>query len=175
MEIISIVLDGQLAHRDSAGNEGVIRPGEAQWMSAGSGVEHSEYNGSSDEPVHFLQIWIQPNQLNSRPGYDQRDFSEALALGKWVTVASDHGHDGGMAMRADATLRMAKLDAGGAELGADLDTERRYWLHLAQGELEIQFNGTTTALQAGDAVSFEGEGGHLQLIGHGLVLLFTLK
>src|SRR5690606_18983327 len=88
MEIISVVLDGALAHKDSAGNAGVIRAGDVQWMSAGHGIEHSEYNGSDAAPVHFLQIWIQPARLNHAPAYDQKHFAPDARRGRWVLLAS---------------------------------------------------------------------------------------
>ena len=91
MEIISVVLDGALAHKDSAGNEGVIRAGDVQWMSAGHGVEHSEYNASGTEPVHFLQVWIQPDRLNAQPAYAQQSFDPDARRARWATLFSADG------------------------------------------------------------------------------------
>ena len=88
MEIVSVVIAGALAHADSTGNEQVLRPGEVQWMSAGHGIEHSEYNGSDAAPVHFLQVWIQPARLNHAPAYDQKHFAPDARRGRWVLLAS---------------------------------------------------------------------------------------
>jgi redox-sensitive bicupin YhaK (pirin superfamily) len=98
MEILSYVLAGALAHKDSHGGQGVLRPGELQWMSAGHGIEHSEFNGSSTEPVHFLQIWIQPDRVNVTPGYDQRAFDPVARQGRWALLASPDGSDGSIAI-----------------------------------------------------------------------------
>ncbi len=172
MEILSYVLSGGLAHKDSAGGGGVIRPGELQWMSAGHGVEHSEYNASDAEPVHFVQIWIQPSRLNHQPAYAQREAVPADARG-WTLLASPDGRDGSLPVRQDAWLRNVRLDS--AETAAqDLDPARLYWLHVAQGSVSV--NGRD--LQAGDALGFQAESGTLQLKGTGEgradVLLFDL-
>ena len=112
MEIISVVLQGALAHRDSTGTVGVIEAGDVQWMSAGHGIEHSEYNGSDAAPVHFLQIWIQPDRLNAQPAYAQQRFEPADRRGRWATLASPDGVDGSIAIRQQATLRAAGLQPG---------------------------------------------------------------
>ena len=105
MEILSVVLSGALAHRDDSGGEGVLRPGEVQWMSAGHGIEHSEFNASGDAPVHFLQIWIQPDRLNAQPAYAQQTFDPAQRDGRWATFASPDGADGSLPIRQQAWLR----------------------------------------------------------------------
>ena len=104
MEIISVVLGGALEHRDSLGTGSVIRPGDVQRMSAGSGIQHSEFNASKMEPVHFLQIWIQPDQLNIAPGYEQKHFDADARRGRLRLLASGDGRDGALTMRQNADL-----------------------------------------------------------------------
>jgi redox-sensitive bicupin YhaK (pirin superfamily) len=173
MEILSYVLSGVLSHKDSTGSGGELRPGELQWMSAGHGIEHSEYNGSTTDPVHFLQIWIQPDRVNAPPGYAQRAFDPAQRRGRWAMLASPDGADGSLAIRQQAWLRGALLEPG-ATVDLALDPARRYWLHVAQGAATV--NGR--ALQAGDALGFVDEGAPLQVTGSGSatsdLLLFDL-
>lgn len=172
MEIVSVVLEGALAHKDSTGTDGVIRAGEVQWMSAGHGIQHSEYNGSDAEPVHFLQIWIQPDRLNAQPGYAQKFFDPDARRARWATLVSPDGADGSLAIRQQATLRATRLHAGDA-LAAALDPARRYWLHVASGEIAVGERVLTT----GDALGFVEEEGELALRGIGGssdVLLFDL-
>jgi redox-sensitive bicupin YhaK (pirin superfamily) len=152
MEILSYVLSGALAHGDSHGGEGVLRPGELQWMSAGHGIEHSEYNASDAEPVHFLQIWIQPDRVNAAPAWDQRGFDPDARRGRWATLASPDGADGSLAIRLQAWLRGARLGVG-EQVAAALASDRRYWLHLARGGVEAYGR----RLQAGDALGFVAE------------------
>ena len=133
MEIISVVLQGALAHRDSTGTIGVIEAGDVQWMSAGHGIEHSEYNDSQTEPVHFLQIWIQTDRLNVTPAYAQKHFAPNDRIGRWVALVTPDGADGSIAIRQQASLRATRLHAGDA-LAATLDPARRQWLHVATGE-----------------------------------------
>ena len=133
MEILSYVLDGALAHRDDTGGEGgVLVPGEVQWMGAGHGVRHSESNASDTEPVHFLQIWIQPDRVNARPGWGSHAFPADERTGRWRPLASPDGADGSLAMRQDARLHGTLLEAGAAVDHA-LAPGRRYWLHVARG------------------------------------------
>ena len=160
MEILSYVLSGGLAHRDSHGGEGVLRPGELQWMSAGHGIEHSEFNASDGEPVHFLQIWIQPDRVNAEPAYDQRHFEPDARGGAWTLLASPDGIDGSIAIRQQANLRRILLESG-QEATWGLDPARRYWLHVAQGG--VAFGGRR--LQAGDALGFVDEAATLHLQG----------
>lgn len=173
MEILSYVLDGALAHKDSQGGEGVLRPGELQWMSAGHGVEHSEFNASHADPVHFLQIWIQPDRVNAPPAYDQRAFDPDARRGRWAVLASPDGSDGSIAIRQQAWLRGALLDPGAA-VAVPLDAARRYWLHVARGEVDA----AGRRLQAGDALGFVGQADALEIVGAGTatadVLLFDL-
>lgn len=173
MEILSWVLSGALAHKDSHGGEGVLRPGELQWMSAGHGVQHSEFNASQTEPVHFLQIWIQPDRVNAPPGYAQRSFDPQARRGRWATLASPDGVDGSIAIRQQAWLR-AVLLGNGEQVEWTQESARRYWLHVATGS--VSANGKP--LQAGDARGFVDEAGPLRLQGIGEevadVLLFDL-
>jgi len=175
MEILSYVLSGALAHRDSAsgGAGGVLKPGELQWMSAGHGIEHSEFNASQSEPVHFLQIWIQPDRVNAEPAYTQQAFDPAQRRDRWATLASPDGADGSIAIRQQAWLRGALL-ASGESIELVLDPARRYWLHVAQGSVECGGR----RLSAGDALGFVDESGVRSVIGAGDgvadVLLFDL-
>ena len=162
MEILSYVLSGALAHRDDTGSEGVLRPGELQWMSAGHGIEHSEFNGSDSEPVHFLQIWIQPDRLNAQPAYEQRAFDPEARRGRWATLASPDGADGSLAIRQQASLRGTRLGPD-ESLQVAFDPTRRYWLHVAQGEVALENH----PMQAGDALGFVDEGATHVLTGRG--------
>ena len=147
MEIISYVLEGALAHRDSTGTSSVIRPGDVQRMSAGRGVLHSEFNGSQSEPVHFLQIWIQPNVRGIDPGYEQKHFTDADKRGRLLLVASPDGADGSVRIRQDARVYAGRFDgAERAELA--LSAGRRAYVHAARGQVSV--NGES--LSAGDAL-----------------------
>lgn len=173
MEILSVVLSGGLAHRDSTGTDGVIRPGEVQWMSAGHGIQHSEYNASQTEPVHFLQIWIQPDRVNAPPAYAQSFFDPEARRGRWQLLASPDGGDGSIAIRQQAWLHAVRLGKG-ETVEWPLDPARRYWLHVATGEAEAMGH----ALVAGDALGFVDENGALAVSGRGEtpadILLFNL-
>src|SRR5690606_21977793 len=162
MEILSYVVSGALAHRDSSGGTGVLRPGELQWMSAGSGIEHSEYNGSDSEPVHFLQIWIMPGVAGPAPGYAQRRFEPARREGRWATLASPDGVDGSLAIRQQASLRGTRL-ARGIAVEQALDPARRYWLHVVEGSVDADGQ----PLSAGDAIGISAESGLLRVSGAG--------
>jgi hypothetical protein len=173
MEILSYVLEGALSHQDSTGGGGVIRPGEVQWMSAGHGVEHSEFNPAPDAPVHFLQIWIQPDRVNAAPAYAQQAFDPGARHGAWATLASAEGREGGLPIRQDARM-LGVLLAADEAVEHPLEAQRLYWLQVATGEVEA--NGR--ALAAGDALGFVDESGTLALKGRGSgradVLLFDL-
>jgi redox-sensitive bicupin YhaK (pirin superfamily) len=151
MEIISYVLEGALEHKDSLGTGSVIRPGDVQRMSAGPGVTHSEYNASSTEPVHFLQIWILPQRAGLPAGYEQKHFAEDQKRGRLRLVASPDGADGSVRIQQDARMFATLLTKGESvqhELG-----RRKAWVHVARGSAEV--NGHR--LQAGDGAAIEGE------------------
>lgn len=145
MEIITYILSGSLEHKDSMGNGRIIRTGEAQYMSAGSGVQHSEFNPSKDEAVHLLQIWIQPDQKGLAPRYAEKSFSDA-PTGMLHLVASQTGRDGSIAIRQDADLWLAKLGAG-ENVTHQLAAGRHAWIHVAEGEVTLNGKG----LHSGDA------------------------
>lgn len=152
MEIISYVLEGNLAHKDTMGNVKGIPPGDVQRMSAGSGVQHSEFNHAKDQTTHFLQIWIEPNALGIAPGYEQKTFADADKRGKLRLIASPDGAQGSVTIHADARVYAGLFDAGeGATLA--LDPARKGYVHLVRGALKV--NGH--ALAAGDAALLEGE------------------
>lgn len=152
MEIISYVLEGSLEHKDSMGNGSVIRPGNVQRMSAGTGVRHSEYNPSEREGVHFLQIWIEPAARGIAPGYEEKHFDAASKRGRLRLIASPDGRDGSVTLHQDALVYAALLDgAESATLG--LAPGRRAYVHVARGE--VSANGQL--LRAGDALKVTGE------------------
>ncbi|MDP2819675.1 MAG: pirin family protein [Polaromonas sp.] len=159
MEIISYVLSGELAHQDSLGNVKGIPPGDVQRMSAGTGVQHSEFNHAVGQTTHFLQIWIEPNVTGIPPSYEQKSFSDSDKRGQLRLVASGDGAQGSVTVHADAQLYAGLFD--GAE-AADLrlDASRKTYVHLVRGELEV--NGEL--LHTGDAAMLEGES-RLQLSG----------
>lgn len=152
MEIISYVLSGELAHKDSMGNGSSIKPGEVQLMSAGTGVTHSEYNASGTENVHFLQIWIMPDEQNSTPGYQQKEFDPEEMQGKFRTVVSPDGVDGSLIVKQDARLLTGHF-VEGDEFTFDTTPGRKYWLHLASGIATV--NGDEA--KSGDGFAIEGE------------------
>lgn len=143
MEIVSLVLDGVLEHKDSMGNGSQIRPGDVQLMSAGRGVTHSEFNGSDEDEVHFLQMWILPRQRGSEPRYEERHYEDEERRGRLRLVVSPGGADGSLSIDQDARLYAGRLDAG-HQWTHPLSTSA--WLHVATGK--IQLNGET--LEAGD-------------------------
>jgi hypothetical protein len=152
MEIISYVLSGALAHKDSTGGQGVLRPGEVQGMSAGTGVRHSEYNGSKDHVVHFLQIWIVPDRAGHRPSYDQKLFPDAEKKGRLRLVASPDAADGSLAIHQDVRV-YATILGDGEEVRHALAPGRHAWVQVARGELTL--NGK--ALLAGDGAAVSEE------------------
>ncbi len=171
MEIISYVLEGALEHRDSMGNGSVIRPGDVQRMSAGTGVVHSEYNASGTAPVHFLQIWILPRRGGLPSGYEQKHFTDEDKRGRLRLVASPDGAEGSVTLQQDARVYAALLGGGQAAKHA-FAPGRKGWLHVARGAASL--NGT--ALAAGDGVAIEEEG-EVALAGGdggGELLLFDL-
>lgn len=152
MEIISYVLSGELAHKDTLGNVKGIPPGDVQRMSAGTGVQHSEFNHAPNDTTHFLQIWIEPNVTGIAPGYEQKTFADAEKQGQLRLVASSDGAQGSVTIHADARLYAGLFD-GSQTAELKLDPQRKSYVHLVRGELEV--NGT--ALTTGDAALIEGE------------------
>ncbi len=151
MEIISYVLDGALQHRDSMGNGRVIKPGEFQYMAAGTGVVHSEYNPSSRDAVHLLQIWIVPDKPGYDPTYSERSFAKAPP-GRLHLVASNAGRDNSIRFNQDADVWLAKF-TGTEKLAHQLKPDRHAWVHVAEGSLEL--NGRK--LSAGDGAALSNE------------------
>ena len=161
MEIVSWVLDGELAHKDSTGGGGVLRPGEVQRMSAGTGVRHSEFNGSRERPVHFLQIWILPDRDGHRPSYEQRTVPEAARRGRLALIASPDGADGSTTIHQDARI-YATLLGRGEQVRHPLASGRQAWVQVARGALTVNGRalsaGDGAALIREDAVELAGQG-----------------
>lgn len=170
MEIISYVLEGELAHRDSTGGSEIIRPGEVQRMSAGTGVTHSEFNNSDDQLVHFLQIWIIPERQGLEPSYEQKAFPLAERQGKWRLVASRDGRDGSLTVHQDVNL-YSGLFAASQSARYQIPASRYAWLQVARGQVAV--NGELLA--AGDAAAFTAAGS-IELSGEdeAEILLFDL-
>ncbi len=172
MEILSYVLEGALEHADSMGNGSVIRPGDVQRMTAGTGVNHSEKNGSITEGVHFLQIWILPDRPGHTPGYEQKHFDEASRRGRLRLVAARDGRDGSVTIHQDAALYAGLFD-GAEQVEFPIAPDRHAWVHVARGSIDV--NGTR--LSTGDAAAASGsEIATLTLGGgdHAEVLVFDL-
>ena len=153
MEIITYILDGALQHRDSLGTGSVIRPGDVQRMSAGTGIEHSEFNASKTDPVHLLQIWIVPETKGITPSYEQKAFTQAEKRGQLRLVASRGGRDGSVSLHRDADMFATLLDAG-QSVRHTLRDGRAAWVQVARGSVSL--NGTR--LEAGDGVAIEDAG-----------------
>jgi redox-sensitive bicupin YhaK (pirin superfamily) len=175
MEIVSYVLEGELAHADSMGNGGaegggVIRPGDVQRMSAGTGVRHSEFNHARDAFTHFLQIWIEPSARGIEPSYEHKHFDDACKRGTLRLIASGDGRDGSVLLHADASIYAGLFD-GAQPLRRALDPARRAYVHMVRGSAEV--NGRP--LQAGDALALENESELTIADGRGAeVLVFDL-
>ena len=170
MEIITYVLEGGLAHKDSMGNGSIIRPGDVQRMSAGTGVRHSEANPSQDESVHLLQIWILPDEMNVEPSYAEKKFEDEEKRGRLRLVASPDGSDGSVSIHQDARLYAALLDTE-QQVEHELKPDRHAWVQVARGAIEI--NGQPLKQGDGAAISEERE---LKIIGKepSEILLFDL-
>lgn len=153
MEILSYVLEGALAHKDSLGNGSVIRPGDVQRMSAGTGIQHSEFNASATEPVHFLQIWIVPDQVGHAPGYEQKYFSAEEKRGRLLLVASRDGREDSVSLHQDAEVYAALLDGDDAVEFA-LNSGRLAWIQVARGELRVD----DQPLHEGDGLALDEPG-----------------
>jgi hypothetical protein len=149
MEILSWVLSGTLEHKDSLGTGAHIRPGELQRMTAGTGVTHSEFNGSKSDPVHFLQIWLLPERRGLDPGYEQRSFADVELQNRWRLIAARDGREGAVKVHQDADLYATRLSEG-AELSYTPVARRRLWLQVARGSIEAEGE----LLSAGDAMSW---------------------
>lgn len=152
MEIITYILQGALEHKDSLGTGSVIRPGDAQRMSAGTGITHSEFNHSKTDPVHFLQIWIMPSKTGIAPGYEQKTIDDAKSHGGFAPVGSPDGRDQSVKIHQDATLSVAKLERG-QTVATNLKKDRHGWIQVARGAVTV--NGTALAEGDGAAISDE--------------------
>jgi redox-sensitive bicupin YhaK (pirin superfamily) len=152
MEIISYVLDGALEHKDSIGTGSVIRPGDVQVMSAGTGIRHSEFNHSKKDPVHFLQIWLLPDRQGIAPRYDQKSFSGAEKRDRLRLVGSPDGRDGSIVIHQDAEIYDALLSRGRA-VSHPLQAGRKSWIQVVRGAVEVNGKGAI----AGDGVAVENE------------------
>jgi redox-sensitive bicupin YhaK (pirin superfamily) len=170
MEIISYVLEGELGHKDSLGHGAVLRPGEFQCMTAGTGIRHSEFNPSATEPVHFYQIWILPDRAGHQPNYDQRSFPEAERQGKLRLVASPDGRENSLTIYQDAEVFLSSL-ARGEQVTHTLRAGRSAWLQILRGS--VQLNGI--ALEAGDGAAVSEEAAPtVRAAGPAEVMLFDL-
>jgi hypothetical protein len=171
MEIITYVLDGELAHADNLGTGSVIRPGDVQKMSAGTGIRHSEFNNSQTQPVHFLQIWIIPDRNGVAPGYEQLSFSRESKLGKLLLVASNEKRDGLIHIQQDAKMYVTVLDSADQRIEHTLAAGRHAWVHIASGSAVVNGN----ALKEGDGAAITAES-KIEISGSpsGEVLLFDL-
>jgi quercetin 2,3-dioxygenase len=169
MEIISYVLAGALAHKDSMGNASVIVPGDVQRMSAGTGVRHSEYNADPSNLTHFLQIWIEPNETGVAPSYEQKKYSEAEKRGRLRLIVSPDGRDGSLSMHQDAFLYAGLFD-GAERASLELGTGRKGYVHVVRGSITV--NGER--LGAGDGL--KGGAGRIEVAAgqNAEVLLFNL-
>lgn len=169
MEIISFVISGELAHQDSMGNGRTITQGDFQYMSAGSGVRHSEFNPSATTPVHFLQIWLIPNEKGATPRYEERNVAQLPTSDQLTLVASPQGRDGSIAVRSDASLYFGHLGAGAALKSPD--TAARYWLHIISGQLDF---AEGEHLSTGDGVAIDGPLPAISTTSEAKFILFAL-
>jgi quercetin 2,3-dioxygenase len=170
MEIITYVLEGALEHRDSTGNGSVIRPGDVQRMSAGTGISHSEYNHSHMDPVHLLQIWIMPARQGLEPGYEQRSFTPEELRGQWRLIAAKDGRDDAVTVHQDVAVLVARLEPG-ERVSYRLQPGRHAWVQMAAGEVILN----DVSLKVGDGAAVS-EVATLDCIagGRSEVLLFDL-
>ena len=152
MEIVSYVVEGALEHKDTIGTSSVIRPGEVQRMSAGTGIAHSEYNHSQTEPVHFLQIWILPNEKGINPGYEQKMFADEEKRGQLRLVASGDGRDGSVTIHQNVDLYASLLEPG-EQVVHTLEAQRHAWVQVIKGQIMLN----DLALKAGDGAAISEE------------------
>lgn len=178
MEIVTYVLSGQLEHRDSMGNHGVVGPGGVQYVSAGSGVRHSEYNHSSTDGLHFLQMWVLPGEVGGLPTYGQVDFDPEERKNKWLVIASGHaGQEASVTLTQDAMLMVSRLE--GKELRHTFEPGRLGFLFVADGDVNVAaFDVENAAIEStelapGDAIRIAGIT-RLKLTGVGEVVLWDL-
>ena len=170
MEIVSYVLDGALEHKDSMGNGSVIRPGDVQRMTAGTGVTHSEFNASKKDPVRFLQIWIFPNKNGLKPGYEQKHFDEQQRRGRLRLVGSPDGRDGSILIHQDVCLYAGLFDKGERDKISQAPN-RKYYVHVAKGSVDVDGN----RLNEGDGAFVERQTDlSVEGINRGEVLVFDL-
>ena len=170
MEILTYVLDGAVEHRDSIGNQGLIKPGEVQRMSAGTGIRHSEANASPALPVHFLQIWIEPDERNLTPSYEQKMFASDEKKGRLKLVASKDAREGSVTLHQDVSL-YAGLFGKGDRAELNLAPNRHAWIHVARGKVKVNGN----LLEDGDAIAISAEPKiEVEGIDGGEVLVFDL-
>jgi hypothetical protein len=171
MEIISYVLEGALEHKDSMGHGAVLRPGELQRISAGTGILHSEFNPSAGAPVHFYQIWLTPDRAGHEPSYEQRRFDPAERQGQLRLVAAPDGRDGSLTIHQDARIYLATL-AAGQEVAHTLEPGRHAWLQVIRGKVDLSGQGLATS----DGAAISGETG-LDIRGtdDAQVMLFDLR
>jgi quercetin 2,3-dioxygenase len=170
MEILTYVLEGVIEHQDSLGHTSIIRPGEVQRMSAGVGVTHSEYNLSHHLPVHFLQIWINPEQYGLEPSYANKLFSTASKWGQWCLICSRNGRDGSLRIHQDVDLYATILDDND-EIVFEALIDRYYWIQIVSGKFLVQ----ETILEAGDAAALNDESTiEIRSLASGELLLFDL-
>lgn len=170
MEILTYVLEGALEHNDSMGNTSVIRPGEVLCMSAGTGITHSEYNLSHHLPVHFMQIWINPERHNLDPSYAKRNFSDASKWGQWCLIGSRNARDGSLRIHQDVDLYAVLLDDND-EIVYEALFDRYYWIHIISGKFLIQ----ESVLEGGDSCALKEESTiEIRCLKAGELLLFDL-
>lgn len=170
MEIITYVLEGALEHRDSLGNTSVISKGEVQRMTAGTGINHSEYNLSHQNPVHFLQIWIQPNKNGLTPSYAQKSFSSASKWAQWCLLVSNNGRGGSLTMHQDAEIYATLLESDD-EIIYEAMPDRFYWLQVVSGSFVVQ----EVVLKRGDSLALDEENRiAIKCLEEGELLLFDL-
>jgi redox-sensitive bicupin YhaK (pirin superfamily) len=173
MEIITYVISGTLAHKDNLGNGSLIRPGDVQRMTAGTGILHSEFNPSDTDPVHLLQIWLLPSQKGLTPSYEQKAFSRQERHGQWCLLASPDGRDNSITVHQDVALYGTTVPVG-AQLGFELAAQRKAWVQVATGVVHL--NGQI--LEAGDGAALDPSERELLLEGlsrESEVLLFDLR
>jgi hypothetical protein len=170
MEIVSYVLEGALEHRDSMGTGSVIRPGDVQRMSAGTGVTHSEYNASKSELVHFLQIWLLPRERGIAPGYEQKAFPQDARRGRLRLVASPDGRDASLTIHSDAAIYAGSFDKG-ESAALPIATGRHAWVQVTRGQ--VRANGVD--LESGDGAALSNEAAiRIEGVAGGEVLVFDL-